>query len=115
MRWLMFVPLLVLLALFALSNTQDVEIRLWPFDVAWVESLGIVVLVLCAAAFLVGALIVWGASLPVRRRAARMEQAAKLLEGELAAIRAREAAARRAADMGRVPETEVVPALGGRH
>lgn len=114
MRWLMFVPLLILLALFALSNPQDVEIRLWPFDIAWVSSLGIAVLILCAAAFLIGALIVWGASLPMRRRAAKMEQAAKLLEGELAAIRAREEAARRAADMGRVPENEVVPALAGR-
>ena len=48
MRWLLFVPLLVLLALFALSNPQDVEIRLWPFDLAWVSPLGVAVLLLAA-------------------------------------------------------------------
>lgn len=116
MRWLFFVPLLVLLALFALSNPQDVEIRLWPFDLAWVSPLGIAVLLLAAVAFLVGALIAWAAALPIRRRAARIEQAAKLLEAELAALRAKDQQARRAADMGRVPDAAVVPATAlARH
>ena len=116
MRWLFFLPLLVLLALFALSNTQDVEFRLWPFDLAWVAPLGVAVLLMAAAAFLVGAVIAWAAALPVRRRAARIEQAAKLLEAELAALRAKDAQARRDADMGRVPDAAVVPlrAAGGR-
>ena len=109
MRWVLFVPLLILLALFALSNQQEVEIRLWPFDIAWVSSLGIAVLILSAVAFLVGAGIAWASALPVRRRAARIEQAARLLEGELASYRAKEEQARRDADMGRVPESAVVP------
>jgi uncharacterized integral membrane protein len=110
MRWVFFLPLLVLLALFALSNPQDVEIRLWPFDLAWVSPLGIAVLLMAAVAFLVGALIAWAAALPIRRRAARIEQAAKLLEAELAGLRARDEKARREADMGRVPDAAVVPA-----
>lgn len=110
MRWILFVPLLVVLALFALSNPQDVELRLWPLDLAWVSPLGIAVLILCAVAFLVGATVAWAAALPIRRRAARIEQAAKLLEGELAAYRARDEQARRDADMGRVPDSAVVPA-----
>jgi uncharacterized integral membrane protein len=109
MRWVFFVPLLVLLALFGLSNPQDVEIRLWPFDLAWVAPLGVAVLLLAAIAFLIGAVIAWAAALPIRRRAARIEQAAKLLEAELAALRAKEEQARRDADMGRVPEAAVVP------
>ena len=109
MRWILFVPLLVVLALFALSNTQDVEIRLWPFDLAWISSLGLAVLLFSAVAFLVGAGVAWTAGLPGRRRAARIEQAAKLLEAELAAHRTREEQARRAADMGRVPDGAVVP------
>mgnify|MGYP001810934401 CR=1 FL=1 len=36
MRWLLFVPLVLVLALFAHSNPQDIELRLWPFDVVWV-------------------------------------------------------------------------------
>jgi uncharacterized integral membrane protein len=116
MRWILFVPLLIILALFALSNPQDVELRMWPFDLAWVSSLGTTVLILCAIAFLVGAGITWVAGLPARRHAARIEQAAKLLEAELAAHRAREEKARRDADMGRLPEAQVIPArtaIGG--
>jgi uncharacterized integral membrane protein len=113
MRWILFVPLLVVLALFALSNPQDVEFRLWPFDLAWVSPLGVAVLLISAVAFLVGALVAWGAGLPARRRAARMEQAARLLEGELAGYRAREEQARRDATTGRVAANEIVPAGGG--
>jgi uncharacterized integral membrane protein len=112
MRWVLFVPLLVLLALFAISNPQDIELRLWPFDVAWVSSLGIAVLLIGAFAFLVGAFVAWAAGLQARRRAAKVEQAAKLLEAELAALRAQTERARREADLGRVPEAAVVPALG---
>jgi putative membrane protein len=114
MRWLLFVPLVLVLALFAHSNPQDIELRLWPFDVVWVAPQGIAMLVLAAAGFLVGALLVWVAGIPTRRRAAKMHQAAKLLEGEVAALKAREAKARRDADMGRVRDAEVVPALAGQ-
>jgi uncharacterized integral membrane protein len=103
MRWLLFVPLLVVLVLFALSNPQDVEIRLWPFDLAWVSPLGIAVLILCAIAFLLGAALAWAAGLAARRRAARVEEAARLLEGELAGYKAKEEQARRDADLGRYP------------
>lgn len=101
MRWLLFLPLLALLALFALSNPEQVAIRLWPFDIAWVSPLGVAVLILCALAFLLGAILTWTAGLPARRRAARMEEAARLLEGELAGYKAREAQARHEADLGR--------------
>ena len=114
MRWVLFVPLVLVLALFALSNPQDVDLRFWPFDVVWVAPLGISMLVLAAVGFLIGALLVWVAGLAARRRAARLNQSVKRLEGELAAYRAREAKARRDADMGRVAEAEVVPELAGR-
>jgi uncharacterized integral membrane protein len=110
MRWVLFVPLLILLALFALSNQQEVQIRLWPFDVVWVSALGIAGLLIAAVAFLAGALVVWGATLPARRRAGRLEQAARLMEGELAAYKAKEERAQREAAMGRVPDAAVVPA-----
>ena len=114
MRWMLFVPLVVLLALFALSNPQDIELRLWPFDVSWAVPLGVAMLILSGIGFLLGALLVWTTTLKLRRRNARLHQAAKLLEGELASYRAREEKARRDADMGRVPEGEVVPALAGK-
>jgi len=115
MRWVLFLPLLVLLALFALSNTQEVEIRLWPLDAAWAASLGIAMLLFGALAFLLGAALVWASHLPERRRARRVEQAARLLEAELGSLKARDEQARRAADMG-LKEAEILPArtaLGG--
>lgn len=103
MRWLMFLPLILLLSLFALSNTEAVQLRLWPFDLAWAAPLGIAVLVLCAASFLVGALLAWGASFTTRRRTREIVAAARLLEAELASMKAREAEAQRAANLGRLP------------
>lgn len=110
MRWVLFVPLVILLALFALSNQQEVQIRLWPFDVIAVSTFGMATLLIAAVAFLVGALVAWSAALPARRRAARLEQAAKLMEAELAAYHARDEQVRRDAAMGRVPEASLVPA-----
>lgn len=116
MRWVLFVPLLIILALFALSNPQDIALRLWPLDRALVAPLGVAVLVLMALAFLLGAAMAWAGSLPHRRRTARVEQAARLLEAELATYRAREAQARRDADLGRLADAPVAPArtaIGG--
>jgi putative membrane protein len=103
MRWLMFLPLVLLLSLFALSNTEEVQLTLWPFDLAWAAPLGMAVLLLCAVSFLVGALLAWGASFSARRRAREVEAAARLLEAELATLKAREAEAQRAANLGRLP------------
>ncbi|MBU8536992.1 LapA family protein [Falsiroseomonas tokyonensis] len=93
MRWLLFLPLLILLALFALSNMQEVQLRLWPFDLAWATPVGVGVLLLSGIGFLLGATLAWAAGLPARRRAREMESAAKLLEAELAVMKARQAQA----------------------
>jgi uncharacterized integral membrane protein len=103
MRWVLFVPLLILLALFALSNMQEVELRLWPFDLGWAAPLGIAVLLLSTLGFLLGALLVWASGIPARRRAHQVQEAARLLEAELAGYKAREEQARREADLGRLP------------
>ena len=88
MRWILLLPLLILLVLFGLSNKQEVALRLWPFDLAWVVPLSVAVLLIAGLAFLLGALTAWVASLPHRRRARRVEEAARLLEAELAEHRA---------------------------
>ena len=103
MRWLIFLPLVLLLSLFALSNTAEVQLMLWPFDLAWAAPLGIAVLVLCAISFVVGAGLAWGASFAARRRAREVEAAARLLEAELASLKQREADMLRAANLGRLP------------
>ncbi|NOG71371.1 LapA family protein [Roseicella sp. DB1501] len=98
MRWILLLPLLILLVLFGLSNREEVALRLWPFDLAWVTPLSVAVLLIGAVCFLFGALVAWMASLPHRRRARRMEDAARAMEAELADFRA--AAARQ---VGPVP------------
>lgn len=102
MHWLLYLPLLLLLSLFALSNMADVQLRLWPLDLAWEAPLGIAVLTLCGIAFLLGALVAWTAGLGHRRRAREMANAARLLEAELSGFRTREAQAQRAANLGRL-------------
>lgn len=97
MRWLLILPLLVLLVLFALSNREAVALRLWPFDLSLAAPVGVAMLVLAAVGFLLGAFVAWAASFGARRRAWRVERAAKALEAELAAMRARDAAAAAAA------------------
>ena len=98
MRWILLLPLLIILVLFGLSNREEVSLTLWPFDLAWVTPLSVAVLAIGAVCFLFGAAVAWLASLPHRRRARRMEEAARVMEAELSEFRA--AAARR---VGPVP------------
>lgn len=93
MRWLFFLPLAAVVVLFALSNRQAVELRLWPFDVSWSMPLALAVLVPAAAAFLLGAAIVWLADLPARRRGWSAQRRVNALQQEIDRIHALEKAA----------------------
>jgi uncharacterized integral membrane protein len=88
LRWILMLPLLILLVLFGLSNRQEVFLRLWPFDLAWAVPLSVAVLLFSALFFLFGALVAWTTSLRHRARARRAEEAARVLEAELADYRA---------------------------
>ena len=93
MRLLLFIPLAALVVLFALSNRQPVELRLWPFDVTWTAPVSLAVLLPAAAAFLLGALIVRLADLPARRRGWSAQRRATALQSEIDRIHAAEKAA----------------------
>lgn len=90
MRWIIFIPFAGLVVLFALSNRQPVELRLWPFDLVWQAPLSIAVLGASAVAFLIGAGIVWAAGLPLRSRSRASIRKAEALQREVDAIRARD-------------------------
>ncbi|PZR11756.1 MAG: DUF1049 domain-containing protein [Azospirillum brasilense] len=100
-RWLLIGPLLIVLVLFALSNTAPVPVRFWPFDLAWETPLAVAVLSVSALAFLLGALVTWMTSLGARRRARHLAQTVRQLESELAQLRAQVAR--------QVPEGSDVP------
>ena len=89
MRLLLLVPILLLLVLFALSNTGPVQLGLWPTDLSLELPLSLAILGAMALAFLLGGLLVWFAELGQRRRARRAEHALRRLEAELLELRTR--------------------------
>lgn len=87
MPFLLALPLLLILVAFALSNRQVVALGLWPTDYVLAAPLSVAILAAMGAAFLLGAVIVWGGSLGQRRRARRAETRVRVLEAELQAMR----------------------------
>ena len=88
-RLLIGIPLLVLLVLFALSNTAPVRLALWPTEFAIEMPLSIAIIALAAIAFVLGGLLVWVNELGQRRRARRAEQTLRLLEAQIEDLKAR--------------------------
>lgn len=89
LRILIAAPLLLLLVLFALSNPGPVAFRLWPTDFVVTMPLSLAVLGAMAVAFLAGALVLWLSVLGARRRARRAEHTVRLLEAQVAELKAR--------------------------
>ncbi len=88
-RILIAAPFLLLLVLFALSNPQATEFKLWPTDYAVALPLSLAVLGAMGVAFIAGALVLSMSVLAARRRARRAEHLAKLLEAQVAELKAR--------------------------
>jgi putative membrane protein len=86
---LIAIPVLIALALFAVSNRQPVTVGFWPTDFSIMVPFAGAVLAVAAFTFLVGAFIVWTTDLRVRRRARRAEARVEVLEEEVRALRAR--------------------------
>lgn len=82
-------PLLLLLMLFALSNTAPTRLTLWPTDYALVLPVSLAILGGMGLAFLCGGLLVWASVISQRRRARRAEHAVRLLEAQVQALKAR--------------------------
>jgi putative membrane protein len=93
LRILLAAPLLLVLVLFAVSNTGPVDVRFWPFDFAWQVPLAGAVLGAALLAFLLGALLAWGTGLRHRARARQLQRANRQLEAEVAELRAKQAPA----------------------
>ncbi len=85
MRFVLAAPFLLILVIFALSNTGEVAIAFWPTGIHFRLPLSLAVLAGMAASFLAGGLLVLAEALRQRRRARRAEAAAKLLEARLLA------------------------------
>jgi putative membrane protein len=88
LRLIIAAPFLLLLVLFALSNTQVVQLGLWPTGWSVTLPLSITVLAAMAVAFFLGALVLWVSTLAAIHRARRAEHQVKLLEAEVQQLKA---------------------------
>ena len=87
LRLIFLAPFLLILVVFALSNTASTSLGFWPTDLAVVAPLSVAVLVAAGLFFLLGALVTWFGTLGQARRARRAEARVRLLEGQLEALR----------------------------
>lgn len=88
-RLLIFIPLLLLLALFAGSNQEPATLLLWPTDFSLTMPLSLAILCAAGIAFLCGGLMVWIGAFQQRRQLRRAEDAVRLLEEQVKSLQAR--------------------------
>jgi uncharacterized integral membrane protein len=88
LRLLIALPIMLIFALFALSNPAPVRLVLWPTDLSIEVPISLAVLVAAAVAFLLGALVLWTSLLGARLRARRAEHAVRLLETQVTTLKA---------------------------
>jgi uncharacterized integral membrane protein len=89
LRFLLLLPLLLLIVLFVVSNTAPVEVGLWPTGVSVRAPLALWILGAMAVAFFLGALATWLPALGARRRARRAEARIAALDQEILALKTR--------------------------
>ncbi len=89
LRWILALPLIVVLVIFALSNRASVPVGFLGYEV--ITPISVAILLGAAVFFVLGGLVVWFGELRQRRRARRAERRVKELEAEIAALQARPA------------------------
>lgn len=89
-RWIVGVPLLLLMVAFALSNSDPVPLGLFPLGrLPFEVPLSVVILAAMGVGFFLGGLRVWFTALHHRRAARRAEEAVRLLEAKHQELQAR--------------------------
>lgn len=89
-RLVVGIPLLLLMVLFALSNTEPVRLGLFPLGSLPVDvPLSVAILAALGLGFLLGGLRLWFTATRHRRAARRAEEAVRLLEAKHQELKAR--------------------------
>jgi uncharacterized integral membrane protein len=88
-RWIVGVPLLLLMVLFALSNREPVQLGLFPTDFTVEVPLSVAILAAMAIGFFLGGLRLWFTALHHRRAHRRAEEKVRLQEAKLQELNAR--------------------------
>ncbi|MGI4975432.1 MAG: LapA family protein [Janthinobacterium lividum] len=89
LRVILMLPVLLVLVIFALSNTASATFGFWPTDLALEAPLSVAVLVIAAVFFVAGAVIAWSGTLGQVRRARRAEAEVRRLEAQVELLRPR--------------------------
>jgi uncharacterized integral membrane protein len=93
LSFLIGLPLIVVVAVFAVVNREDIAINLWPLRESVTLPLPVVVLGGVAIGLLVGAAIGWLSAGPARRRVREERARVRALEARLAEMARQQAAA----------------------
>lgn len=69
LRWLITVPVAIIVVVFAVNNRGDASVNLWPFDLILAWPLFVYVFIGAGIGFVLGAVLMWFTAAPTRRRA----------------------------------------------
>jgi uncharacterized integral membrane protein len=114
LSWIITVPVMLVVVVFALANRHAAMLRFWPFP--WSTELPIYVIVLCCllVGFLVGAAFAWLSAGPRRRRARETAERARELARQVAELKRQNAAQLQAAQLQAAQAAAAAPALAGQ-
>ncbi len=87
-RWFFILVIAILLADFAISNGQPVDVKFWPLPVDFATRLFFAVLVAAAFGFILGELVAWLGGRRWRQEVRLKQRRIEALERELAATQA---------------------------
>ena len=111
--WTLTLPILLVAALFAISNREDLPVGLWPLPQEFLVPGYLMVLLPLAAGLLIGGAVVWLGSMKYRRLARRRGSRLRALNRELDEMRqkqqARDEADARAAEKARPTQAPKAP------
>lgn len=102
LRWLITVPVAIIVVVFAVNNRGDANVSLWPLDLIITWPLFVFVFIGIGVGFALGAVLMWFTAAPARRRA--RERASRIRELERAAE-----STERATERATVPATVAQP------
>lgn len=90
LSWIITIPLALVLISFAVSNRQEVVLRLWPLPFELQMPLFLAVLGALVLGFVAGGFVAWNADRPYRRTAKLQTKRVEHLDRELQAAHRRE-------------------------
>lgn len=88
LSWILTLPLLLVVVVFAVTNRQEVTVEfLWPLEYSVPVRLSVAIFISLLAGLLIGGLAAWLSAGQTRRRARRLRRRADELEREVAWLR----------------------------